>query len=61
MTSSHTVSAYREREDGTLVCRNCGCVQGTGHHPTCIETVTQTQLDELNALLSDEIQLKETP
>lgn len=31
------LSPWRERKDGTIVCRNCGCVQGTGHHPTCIE------------------------
>jgi hypothetical protein len=32
-----TVSPWRERNDGAYVCRNCGCVKGTGHHPTCIE------------------------
>lgn len=36
--SGETISPWR-RKDGEYFCINCGCRQGIGHHPTCIEAL----------------------
>jgi ribosome modulation factor len=49
-SAEDVLSPWRERKDGTIVCRNCGCVQSTGHHPTCIEAGEPAKPDTVQSV-----------